>query len=200
MRKRILVEELRLSDRIININELLHLGLLREQTASISTDFRYPALAAFRVDRYAVQVKFPQGQWQRISLQWTACPHLCQGPRLGRSYPWRPWFICPFCRRRAGKLYLGRDFAACRTCCQLHYASQSQTTRARNILKIARIRLKLGGKPRPFNLIPKRPPGMAEKVYTRLKAQLELLEYDLRSCRRRRYWQSRKPQYELMAR
>jgi hypothetical protein len=33
-----------------------------------------------------------------------------------------------------------------------------------------------------------------------LKAQLELLECDLRSCRRRRYWQSRKPRYELMAR
>src|SRR6266487_2045071 len=93
-RKRILVEELQLPDRIIDINELLHLGLLREQTASISTDFRYP-----------VQVKFPQGQWQRISVQCTACPHLRQGPRLGRSYPWKPWMICPFCRRRAGKIY-----------------------------------------------------------------------------------------------
>src|SRR5262249_25317024 len=72
--------------------------------------------------------------------------------------------------------------------------------RARVILKIAKIRMKLRGKPHPFNLIPKRPPGMPEKVYTRLKAQLELLEYDLRSCRRRRYWQSRKPRYELMAR
>src|SRR6266498_3966347 len=130
-RKRILVEELHQADRIIDINELLHLGLLREKTASVLTDFRYPALAAFRADRYAVQLKFPHGEWQRVSLQWTACPHLRQGPRLGRSYPWRPWFLCPFCRRRAGKLYLGRDFVACRTCCKLRYASQTLGPKAK---------------------------------------------------------------------
>ncbi len=146
-KKRILVEELRLPGRIININELLHLGLLREQTTSFPAGFRYPVLTAFRADRYAVQVKFPQGPWQRISVQWTACPHLRQGPRLGRSYPWKPWMLCPFCRRRAGKIYLGRDFAACRTCCGLRYVSQTLGYNAKRHRQALKIRLRLGGKP-----------------------------------------------------
>jgi hypothetical protein len=199
-RKRILVEELGLPDRIIDINELLHLGVLREQTRSVSTDFRFPALTGFRADRYAIQVKFPQKEWLRIALQWTPCPYLRQGPRLGRSYPWKPWMICPFCRRRAGKIYLARDFVACRTCCGLRYASQTLGYNGKRHRQALKIRVRLGGKPVIGAPFPKRPEGMPKKTYARMRARAQQLELPLRTGRYRKYWAWRRPEYPILIR
>jgi hypothetical protein len=197
MRKRILVEELRLPQRILDVNALHHRKLFRERTTAISTDFRYPALANLEADRYCLRLRFHQGEWLRVLLQWTAC-HIRQGRRADRRV-FRPWALCPFCRRRSGKLYLGRNFIACRKCCKLHYLSQSQSPRARHCLQLAKLRLRVGGKPRIADgPLPKRPPRMPRKIYARLKARAEWLQYDLSHCRRRRYWQWKKPNYDLM--
>jgi hypothetical protein len=37
---------------------------------------------------------------------------------------YRPWFLCPHCGRRVGKLYLGGKYFLCRHCYNLAYRSQ----------------------------------------------------------------------------
>jgi hypothetical protein len=51
---------------------------------------------------------------QRVPISWTAC-HF--GGR-------RPWFECPYCRRRSAVIYIGDKDIACRRCFGLAYASQ----------------------------------------------------------------------------
>jgi hypothetical protein len=181
----------------IDVNELLHTGALhRENTVSFRViEFRYPWLSGLRADRYAVQLQLSQGApWIRVSLQWTGTPF-----RSRSGTVWRPWFLCPKCRRRAGRLYNGGDFIACRICCGLRYAATShQSPRARRHHQAMKIRLKLGGKARLSDPIPQRPFGMHRSTYRRLRTRLELIEHDLRTCRRRRFWERKKPEYALM--
>lgn len=49
-----------------------------------------------------------------LSLTWTPC-------RIGGT---RPWFVCPECGRRAGKVYESAGRFSCRLCCGLVYKSQ----------------------------------------------------------------------------
>jgi hypothetical protein len=182
----------------IDVNELLHTGALhREHTVSFrAAEFRFPWLAGLKADRYAVRFRlFCDAPWQSVLLQWTRTPFRS---RSSRSV-WRPWFLCPKCRRRAGKLYCGGDFIGCRICCGLRYAATShQSPRARRYHQAMKIRLKLGGKARLSDPIPKRPFGMHRSTYRRLRTRLELIEHDLRTCRRRRWWEGKKPEYHLM--
>jgi hypothetical protein len=173
----------------LDVNDLHRIRALRERTVALSTDFRYPWLAKLQADRCSVQLRFPHTDWQRVLLQWTWCPWGA----------YRPWFLCPKCRRRAGKLYSEGDSVACRICCGLQYAATShQSPRARRHHQAMKLRLRLGGKARLTDPIPKRPFGMHQKTYRRLRNRLERLEHDLRTCRRRRFWERKKPEYALM--
>jgi hypothetical protein len=44
--------------------------------------------------------------------------------RTRQRHGWRTWFVCGFCGRRAGKLYVIMTNVACRHCHNLRYASQ----------------------------------------------------------------------------
>jgi hypothetical protein len=55
----------------------------------------------------------------------------------------RPWFICPRCRRRVGKLYDLRIDILCRKCYDLGYVSQRQRRKARLQTKAENIRNRL---------------------------------------------------------
>ena len=108
-------------------------------------------------------------QWksieQRVQLTWTRC-------HLGGA---RPWFLCTedagdgqCCGRRVAKLYPRGHVFACRQCCGLAYASQSENRRHCALSKSQNIRMRLGGSPSILDLFPDKPPGMHRRTYGRL--------------------------------
>jgi predicted RNA-binding Zn-ribbon protein involved in translation (DUF1610 family) len=89
----------------------------------------------------------------------------------------RPWFRCPNCGRRAGKLYLpvgGRHFM-CRRCYDLAYESQWEEPWWRAKSRARKLWQRLGGDP-DDDLIPPRPKGMHWRTYERLIADAERAE------------------------
>jgi hypothetical protein len=94
----------------------------------------------------------------RVSLDWTQCHY---GGR-------RPWFRCPRCGRRAGKLYLIGGYFRCRVCGNLAYTCQRENPADRAIRRGDRIRIRLGGNPGIANPFPPRPKGMHYTTYYRL--------------------------------
>src|SRR6516162_8341043 len=85
---------------------------------------------------------------QRVPLTWTTC-------HLGGA---RPWFRC-YCRRRIAILYMrGASTFACRHCCGLAYASQSENPRYRAISKSQKFRMRLGGGPSILDPFAEKPP------------------------------------------
>jgi hypothetical protein len=85
-------------------------------------------------------VRFPDGAVVRIC--WS---------RL--KFGWRPWFECPGCKKRAGRLYAvetrreaNTDGARwlCRTCAGLDYRSQRNQLHERHVTRANAIRTRLG--------------------------------------------------------
>jgi hypothetical protein len=96
---------------------------------------------------------------QRVPLVWTRC-------HLGGA---RPWFRCrQNCGRRVAKLYLRGHVFACRQCCGLAYASQSENPRYRAISRVQKLRMRLGGSANLLEPFPKKPRGMHRLTYYRL--------------------------------
>lgn len=95
---------------------------------------------------------------ERISLDWTRCNY-------GGL---RPWFICPHCHRRVGKLYGAGKYFLCRHCYNLAYESQREPPRDRGLTKAQNIRNKLGGSMNMFEPFPPKPKGMHWKTYSHL--------------------------------
>ena len=186
-RKINLVEEFQ--PRSLDVNDLHHARVFGERTVTFrSVEFIYPWLCGLKADRYAIQLQFqPGGEWHRVLLQWR---RLAWGA-------WRPYFGCPSCRRRAGKLYAGKDFVCCRVCAKLRYVSQTLGYHAKRHRQAVKIRLRLGGKPVIGALFPKCPEGMPKKTYDRMRALAEQLELPLRTGRYRKYWSWRRPQYPI---
>jgi hypothetical protein len=104
---------------------------------------------------------------QRVPLVWTRC-------HLGGA---RRWFRCNasiggrLCGRRVAKLYLRGHVFACRQCCGLAYASQSENPRYRAISRVQKLRMRLGGSANLLERFPKRPRGMHRMTYYRLSAK-----------------------------
>lgn len=86
----------------------------------------------------------------------------------------RPWFICPSCYRRCGKLYLAHN-AACRQCLRLSYPSQRETAEDRHFRRAESIRRRLGWRPGIANPppIPAKPLYMHEATFQRFLEQHE---------------------------
>jgi hypothetical protein len=97
---------------------------------------------------------------QRVAITWSA-------PHFGGH---RPWFECPYCRRRSALIYIGDEEIACRRCFNLAYASQHEPVRQRGLMKAQNIRVMLGGNPSVIDRFPPRPKGMHWEKYRRLRA------------------------------
>jgi hypothetical protein len=81
---------------------------------------------------------------------------------------------CPewaYCGRRVAVLYAAGDLFACRHCYRLCYASQQESRQSRFIRRSRKIRMRLGGSPDLLQPFPKRPPGMHQRTYMRLRAR-----------------------------
>ena len=101
--------------------------------------------------------------------------HIARTPcRYGGS---RPYFVCPgveneiHCGRPVVKLYgLGGSFR-CRHCHRLVYSSQSEGARDRKTRRANKIRRRLSSETNMAAPFPKRPKGMWQRTYDRLRAE-----------------------------
>jgi hypothetical protein len=101
---------------------------------------------------------------QRVRLLTTPCNY-------GRS---RPWFMCPYCHRRAALLYVGQE-VACRRCNRMAYKVQNEGKHDREVRRLNAIRARLGWEPGFLNGKGWKPKGMHWRTYHRLEAEHDLL-------------------------
>jgi hypothetical protein len=169
----------------IDVNELNRAHLFTDRTRTFpSACFRWPWLNKLTVDQWMVSLEFRNHQRQPIPLIWSQC-------HFGGL---RPWFRCPLCKGRAGRLYNTGPFCACRRCCNLRYASQRRGEKSRRYLKALRIRLRLGGVASLAEPFPERPRRMHHKTYAGLKSYADWLERDLHDSR----FESRRTDYSVL--
>ena len=108
---------------------------------------------------------------QLISVEWTRCNF---GGR-------RPWFSCPFCQRRAGKLYEMLGGMGCRKCANLAYASQAMGKTRRRRVKAERLRRLMGDEGRPaVDPLPVRLRGRHRRTHEKKCQKLHAVEAGLR--------------------
>jgi hypothetical protein len=88
----------------------------------------------------------------------------------------RPWFICPRCSRRVGKLYLKSKYYLCRHCNNLSYACRNESEAFRLLHKAQRINDRLLGPAPPNQLLAGRPKGMHWKTYNKITHRIKLLD------------------------
>ena len=94
LRDRFTVEEL--AADCLDVRELHRAGLLKEHSVTLRPLLRWPKIATLRTDRFVIQVNLQnQVVPQYIHLSWTPC-------HFG-SY--RPWMLCPHCRKRVARLF-----------------------------------------------------------------------------------------------
>src|SRR5215475_14075847 len=119
----------------LNVHDLHRMRAFTDRTAVFANaSLRWPWLARLSVNRWSVQLKFPSGGSQSIGVVWSWC-------HFGGA---RPWFLCPHCQRRVGKVYCnGGSYSACRVCYQLRYASQRRGAKSRSYLQALKLRLRL---------------------------------------------------------
>lgn len=99
-----------------------------------------------------------------VKLAWVDC-------RFGGR---RPWFVCPRCSRRVGKLYaLGGDFK-CRCCCAVPYRSQNLTHADRLLQKAAKLRHRIGVG--GDDIVIARPRRMRRQTFERFRSEIAALE------------------------
>jgi hypothetical protein len=103
---------------------------------------------------------------ERVAIDRTACTY-------GGD---RPWFRCPQCRRRAGKLF-GPPFV-CRHCAGFVYASTRLDRPTRLLERAQSIRSALGGSASLLEPFPAKPRGMHARTYRRLRDESERLAHE----------------------
>ena len=175
------VEEL--SADCIDVRELNRAGLLKDRSVTFRPMLRWPKVVTMRADRYVIQVNFCNLVMpQYIHISWTPC-------HFG-SY--RPWMLCPHCRKRVARLFKGMGGYFCRACVgDPPYESQLRNDMARLYLRAYRLRERIGGGRPVIDPIRERPYRMWRKTYDRIRAEVELLEQQLigsRVLRREPQW------------
>lgn len=102
-----------------------------------------------------------------IGVTWSRC-HL--GGR-------RPWFLCPGCNKRVGKLYHIADGFRCRGCGGFVYFSQRELGKQRGWAMSRKIRVKLCGDPDLSKPLPAKPEGMRPERYRKLVERVAAAEH-----------------------
>jgi hypothetical protein len=169
LRDRLTVEEL--AADCLDVRELHRAGLLKEHSVTLRPMLRWPKIATLRTDRFVIQVSLRnQVVPQYIHLSWTPC-------QFG-SY--RPWMLCPHCRKRVARLFKGLSGYFCRECVgDPPYESQLRNDRARAYLRAYRLRQRIGGGRPVIDPVRERPYRMWRKTYNSICAEIERLERPL---------------------
>jgi hypothetical protein len=171
----------------LDVHDLHRARAFRDVTVAFPwASLRWPWMHQLKVNRWSVDLLFSRSErWQKIPVTWSRC-------NFGGS---RPWFRCVFCKRRVGKLFNAGSFCACRTCCNLRFASQRRGTKSRRYFQALKLRLRLNGVASIAEPFPERPRGMHGRTYFRLRRRAERLERDLRRSKR---FLRKKPDYSVL--
>jgi len=155
----------------IDVRELNRKGLLKERTLTFRPLLRWPQVAKMRADRYVIEVNFRNLVTpQYVPLSWTPC-------HFGN---YRPWMLCPHCRRRVARLFFAGPGYFCRACIgHPPYESQLRNDMARVYLRVYRLRQQIGGGRPVIDPIRERPYRMWRKTYHRIRTEIERLEHSL---------------------
>ena len=86
--------------------------------------------ATFWIEANRLELHMDGGAGVTVSIEWMPC-------RYGGA---RPWFRCPRCETRRGRLHYVAGAWACRVCCDLRYRSQRQRLPDRRLDRAHRIR------------------------------------------------------------
>lgn len=113
---------------------------------------------------YSLTGDEPQSLKMDIPITWTPC-------HLGG---FRPWFVCPGCRRRVALLYESRTFH-CRRCLNLTYRSQKESSVERAIRRAEKVREALGWRVGILHPDGGRPKGMHRRTFQALKQRQQHL-------------------------
>ncbi len=122
-------------------------------------------LRSFRLDSASLELVLRNGRTVTVLTSWT---------QSGIFY--RYWLTCPLCHRTVCLLYGIDERCACQRCARLWHASRRKSAKARNFLRLYKIRQKLGGVPMLSAPFPARPRYMHRKTYNRLRATARMLE------------------------
>ena len=165
-RRRLTVEEL--ATDCIDVRELNRKGLLKDRSVTFRPMLRWPRVTKIRADRYVLEVNFDDRVTpQYVHLSWTAC-------HFGSE---RPWMLCPHCRKRVARLFMGMGGFFCRACVgNPPYESQLRNDMARVVY---RLRQRIGGGRPVTDPIPERPWRMWRRTYNCIVAEIERLERTL---------------------
>jgi hypothetical protein len=169
----------------LDVHDLHRTRAFGDRTAVFANaSLRWPWIKRLSVNRWRLQIEFPSGGLQSVAVVWSWC-HFGGG---------RPWFTCPHCQRRVGKLYCCNrgSYSACRICYQLRYASQRRGAKSQRWLTALKLRMRLGGLASIAAPFPERPCGMHRRTYDRLRLRAERLERGLNRFQRRR------PDYSIL--
>jgi hypothetical protein len=101
-----------------------------------------------------------------VRVTWSAC-HF--GGR-------RPWFMCPGCNKRVGKLYHIAAGFRCRGCGGFVYFSQRELGKQRGWAMSRKIRIRLGGDDDVSKPLPAKPAGMKPIRYRKLLERVAAAE------------------------
>jgi hypothetical protein len=99
-------------------------------------------------------------------------------PRQYRSYG-QPLFICPSagCERRCAHLYAMAGELTCRHCLKPRGVDyRSRHVRSPDLLRVARLRRRIGADVHPFGSVPPRPRGRGRAAYNKIIAELAACE------------------------
>jgi hypothetical protein len=115
------------------------------------------------VDQMTASGTLNQKPWkQTFDIAWTPC-------NFGRA---RPWFLCPYCFKRVGKLYIGAGGLGCRKCYHLAYSSTREDRATRIWRKLGKLEARII----LYDGLYFKPTGMHWKTFNRLVEQIKDLE------------------------
>ena len=115
------------------------------------------------------RVRIAGGEWESIEEPVRLVRVPC---RFGGA---RPYFLCPgvvngiACGRRVVKLHGAGRYFLCRHCYRLAHASQSEDRWDRTLRRANKIKQRLGGEPGMSAPFPRKPKGMWQRTYERLR-------------------------------
>jgi hypothetical protein len=162
---RLTVEKISLD--CLDVHELNHAAIFGNTWITLRPSLRWPRIVQMRAARYLIELELRnQAVHQQIRVSWTRCQY-------GGA---RPWLHCPNCQRRVAKLVRSLAGYCCRMCVgNPIYASQGKSTQARRHFEACKLRLRLGGIASLAAPFPKRPQGMHQRTYARLRRRAETL-------------------------
>lgn len=163
--------------RYLDVNWMKRQGMLspaRSSTVHWSSNGKEIGRISVRAEENSVALDY---KWRSLGDDWEEVSETVRLTTTRCNYGGcRPWFVCPNCFGRVGKLYSAGKYFLCRHCYNLVYETQREALHYRLLRKTQSIRKRLGGSESTADEFPPKPKGMHWKTYNRLRQEAEEAE------------------------